>query len=88
MNTTERSLNRSRRRSNNLRFMREERGFGDEVLFFRSEGEAERYQDAVDAFARTGDRPALLSNLLAVGVSGAQARWHIDHPGECLIWCH
>ncbi|MGA8294051.1 MAG: hypothetical protein WB820_16475 [Rhodoplanes sp.] len=40
--------------------------------------------DAVDAFARTGNRPALFRGLLAVGVSGAAARWHLENVGRCF----
>jgi hypothetical protein len=40
----------------------------------------------VDDFARTGDRAALLRKLLAMGVSGAAARWHLNHVGHCLPW--
>ena len=54
------------------------------MLLFASKKLGFKYMDAVDAFARTGDRPALFRGLLAVGVSGAAARWHLENVGRCF----
>lgn len=67
-------------------FVHEHLGLPDDWLIFRSECEGFHYMNIVDAFARAGDRAALFRGLLAIGVSGAAARWHIDHVGHCLPW--
>lgn len=67
-------------------YVRERLGLPANWLIFRSECEGFHYMNLVDDFARTGDRAALLRKLLAMGVSGAAARWHLNHVGHCLPW--
>jgi hypothetical protein len=46
------------------------------------------YENAVSAYAKTGDRAALLRALFAIGITGDVARWHAANPGRrrgCVV---
>jgi hypothetical protein len=47
----------------------------------RNDDAACDYEEATIEFERTGDRGTLLRRLIAVGVSRADAAWHVENPG-------
>jgi hypothetical protein len=53
----------------------------DGVLMLRRLSDITRYEDAVSAFSRGGGRAALFESLLAIGVGGSDARWHVENRG-------
>jgi hypothetical protein len=52
------------------------------MLVLRCENDICKYEAATIAFARTGERAALYRDLLALGLTGQDVRWHVDNVGE------
>lgn len=56
--------------------------FEGEAIVMRSADAQGVYEDAVEHFSDTGDRAALYSALLELGVPADVIRWHATHPGQ------
>ena len=66
-----------------MKYIGEQYGF----VVLRGEGDAHEYDSFIAAFARNGDRGALFRNVLALGLTADQVRWHAAHPGNRTACC-
>jgi hypothetical protein len=52
------------------------------VLVLRSFADQDKYDDAIEAFARNGSQRDLMARLFALGMTADEIRWHSDYPGR------
>jgi hypothetical protein len=45
----------------------------------------DRYDDAVEAFARGGSRRDMMTPLMAIGMTTDEIRWHAEYPGRRMV---
>jgi hypothetical protein len=55
------------------------------MLKFRNPADLDAYDDALERFERTGDRPALLRTLLSLGIEAQRCRWHAAVAGRRMV---